>query len=622
MPINIKNYNMLNCSWIFFHILQKNAVLAMTVKERVEKLRRAMELKGVHAYIIPSSDPHQSEYVADYWKSREWISGFTGSAGVVVVTLYKAALWTDSRYFLQGVEQLEGTGIELMKQGMPGVPSKEDWLAGVLEAGQIVACDGNNFSVSQIRALSSELESAHLALDYKLDLFADAWEDRPALPKGDIFEHLVKFAGKNRKAKIAEVREGMDGADGHLITTLDDIAWLLNLRGNDVECNPVAIAHCMVEQERVCLFVDDSKISASLKKELNGDGIQLMPYEQTEDFISNLYKGYQILIDPNTVNANLYDAIPDTCLIHEGKTVSTFLKAIKNKTEVGHIKEAMAKDAVALLKLFRWMETELPNRQITEVEVSDQLIEFRKEGADYYGESFPAIVGYKGNGAIVHYRPMPDACASMKNEGMLLLDSGGQYHNGTTDITRTVIFGEATKQQKEHFTLVLKGHIALATQHFPDGTTGLQLDTLTRQHLWKQNLNFGHGTGHGVGFFLNVHEGPQGIGPVAVGRYLEKIREGMFMSNEPGLYLTDEYGIRIENLILAVDAGDNGFGKFLKFDTLTLFPIDLNLVDNTMLSYEEKKWLNDYHQETLAKVAPLLDNEDDINWLKNKCRMV
>lgn len=594
----------------------------MTIKERIEKLRIRMEEKGISAYIIPSSDPHQSEYVADHWKSREWISGFTGSAGTVVVTLQKAGLWTDSRYFLQGVEELEGTGIDLMKQGMPGTPSIENWLGNILQPGDIVACDGNNFSVSYIRRLGNEMEVTLLGLDYKTDLFEDIWADRPTLPKGEVFEHLVKFAGKNRKQKIAEVREQMTDSDGHLIATLDDIAWLLNIRGHDVECNPVAISYCVVEQERVCLFIDDNKIKAALKKELKGDGIELFPYGEINNFLSNLHTGYTIRLNPDTTNANLFDAIPQECFIEEADTISTKLKAIKNKTEIKHIKEVMAKDAVALLKLFRWLEKELETREISEVEVSDQLIAFRKEGADYYGESFPAIVGYKGNGAIVHYRPMPGKCAFLKNEGVLLLDSGGQYHNGTTDITRTVALGQVSGKAKEHFTWVLKGHITLAAQNFPVGTTGMQLDTLTRQFLWKQNLNFGHGTGHGVGFFLNVHEGPQGIGPIAQGRYLEKFYKGMFTSNEPGFYLTDEYGIRIENLVLAVDAGNNGFGDFLKFDTVTLFPIDQALINESMLTAEEKNWLNEYHQKVWTEVSPLLEQKDDLDWLKDKCRAI
>ncbi len=316
--------------------------------------------------------------------------------------------------------------------------------------------------------------------------------------------------------------------------------------------------------------------------------------------------------------------IPEHVKVLEGNTITTLLKAIKNPIEVGHIKAAMAKDAVALLNLFRWLDKELDERKVSEVEVSDRLAAFRKEGSDdYYGESFPAIVGYEGNGAIVHYRPMPNTCAMLEKEGILLLDSGGQYHNGTTDITRTVALGQPSEQQKRHFTLVLKGHIALATQHFPEGTTGLQLDTLTRQYLWRQNLNFGHGTGHGVGFFLNVHEGPQGIGPNMQGRYLEQMKAGMFTSNEPGLYLTDQYGIRIENLILAVeDDRDEGFGKFLRFETLTLFPIDLKLVDGKLLTLEEKSWLNKYHRKVLKEVKPLLTDQDDIRWLESKCRLI
>ncbi len=594
----------------------------MTIKERVEKLRVRMEEEGLHAYIIPSTDPHQSEYVADHWKSREWISGFTGSAGKIVVTLYDAALWTDSRYFLQGEEQLQGTGIELMKQGMPGVPNVVEWIISKLEPGKIVGCDGANFSLMAMRSLKQEMENAHLKVDYSKDLFKETWASRPALPKEEAFEHEVKFAGKSRLEKLSEVRQRMKDVQGHLITTLDDIAWLLNLRGSDVECNPVTIAHCLVEHKLVHLFIDGSKLSDSLRSRLEGDGIMLHSYTALQNYLSSLEEGYGIRIDSNTVNAVLYDAIPSHCHIVEGRTISTDLKAIKNPTEVAHIKEAMAKDAVALLKLFRWLDKELDGRKISEVEVSDQLISFRKEGSDYYGESFPAIVGYKGNGAIVHYRPMPGTCAHLEKEGILLLDSGGQYHNGTTDITRTVALGTPTEEQKKHFTWVLKGHIALALQHFPEGTRGIQLDTLTRQYLWRQNLNFGHGTGHGVGFFLNVHEGPQGIGPNMQGRYLEGMKEGMFTSNEPGLYIEGEYGIRIENLVLAVDAGNNGFGKFLKFDTLTLFPIDLNLVERSLLTIEERTWLNQYHQEVERKVKPLLSDKGDIQWLEQKCRMI
>ncbi len=605
----------------FSEIFKKNHN-NMRIVEKIEKLRIQMEQYGISAYIIPSSDPHQSEYVADRWKSREWISGFTGSAGTIAITLYHAALWTDSRYFLQGEEELENTGIELMKMGLPQTPSIEDWIISLLKAGDVVACDGYNFSINHIHNLENKLKQNHLILNYKIDLIDKIWNNRPQLPTSPIFEHDIQFTGKSRAQKLEEIRQRMGATDAHIISTLDDIAWTLNIRGNDVECNPLAISYCWIEKTRTYLFIDPHKISKELKSSLQKDNIYIKEYQEITHFLKALPQDYSILIHPQSLNAVLFDAIPKGTKIINGRTIATDLKTIKNSTEIAHIKQAMAKDAVALLKLFRWLEKELQHRTIPETEVAEQLIEFRKEGKDYYGESFPAIVGYNGNGAIVHYRPLPNKCAQLKNEGILLLDSGGQYHNGTTDITRTIALGEATPTQKKHFTLVLKGHIALATQHFPEGTTGLQLDTLTRQFLWKQNLNFGHGTGHGVGFFLNVHEGPQGIGPLPQGRYMEPFKEGMFTSNEPGLYLTNEYGIRIENLILAVKDNENEFGKFLKFETLTLFPIDAHLVDETILTTNEKEWLNQYHQEVFEKVSPLLNDEDDIHWLKEKCKSI
>ncbi|MGB1216750.1 MAG: aminopeptidase P family protein [Saprospiraceae bacterium] len=592
----------------------------MNIKQRVTSLRTAMKAKGLSAYIIPSSDPHQSEYVADYWKCREWLSGFTGSAGSVVVTLDKAGLWTDSRYYLQGAEQMEGTGIDLFKDGLPETPSMQDWLKSELKTGATVGVDGANFSISQIRNLQHSLGAANLDLSYDYDLFEDVWEGRTALPKEPVFEHEVKFTGQSRLERIDQIRSRMGDADGHLVTMLDDVAWTLNLRGSDVECNPVAITYLWVGKDSCFLFVDESKIDLALITELSKNKIHIQSYESIHEFLGELPKYTKVLIDPNTLNAKLYDTLTKQCEIIKGKSIATELKAIKNTTEISHIREAMCKDAVALIRLFMWLGKEVETRGVPEVEVAAKLAAFRKMGSNYYGESFPAIVGFKGNGAIVHYRAMPDTCASVTNEGMLLLDSGGQYHNGTTDITRTVIFGEASAQQKRHFTQVLKGHIALAVQEFPEGTRGIQLDTLTRQFLWNDQLNFGHGTGHGVGYFLNVHEGPQGIGPNTAARYLEPIKEGMFLSNEPGLYLTDEYGIRIENLVIAVESKKGNFGKFLKFDTLTLFPIEIDLMDVSILTPSEINWLNAYHQECWDKISPLLSDEKELAWLKGKCR--
>ncbi len=591
----------------------------MKIKERVEKMRIALDEKGVSAYIIPSSDPHQSEYVADHWQARSWISGFTGSAGTVAITPYKAALWTDSRYFLQGVEQLEGTGIDLMKQGLSETPSLEEWILANVKAGDVVACDGANFSAAYIQKLNRLLENNHIILDYNFDVFKKIWNNRPPLPQTQVFEHDVQFAGKSRVEKIAAVRSNMGNADAHLITTLDDIAWLLNIRGSDVECNPVSIAYCIVEKTRVYLFIDENKLSKELESSFANENIFIKPYDEITSFLKSMSDGQSILINMNTVSAQLYDAIPRNVNIVKGNTIPTRLKTIKNNTEIKHIREVMAKDAVALQRLFMWLDKELEHRKVSEVEVSDQLASFRKMGSDYYGESFPAIVGYKGNGAIVHYRPEEGKCAMIAKEGILLLDSGGQYHNGTTDITRTVSLGNPTAIQKRHFTLVLKGHIALAMQHFPKGTLGIQLDTLTRQFLWKDDLNFGHGTGHGVGFFLNVHEGPQGIGPIPQGRYMEPFYEGMFTSNEPGLYITNEYGIRIENLVLAVNATKGDFGQFLQFETVTLFPIDQQLIDKELMTTEEINWLNNYHQEVWEKVSPLLSTEEEREWLKVRC---
>ncbi len=593
----------------------------MKVKERISALREAMNNRSIDAYIIPSSDPHQSEYVAEHWKCREWISGFTGSAGTVVVTADKAGLWTDSRYFLQGEEELAGTGIDLYKMGMPGVPGIVDWLSAELKKGDTLGIDGANFSIAGVRHYENKFVDQGIDVNYAHDLFEKVWQNRPELPNGKAFLHPTEFAGKSRGEKIKDVRSGMGDADGHVLTTLDDIAWVFNLRGHDVECNPVAIAYAVIEKNDVYLYIDKSKMDTSTIAALQADGVRLREYKGIFNFLRILPKGYKILLERERVNIKIFDAIPEHCDVVYGRTVSTDLKAKKTAEEVAHIREAMLKDAVALTRLFMWLDKELETRKVTEIEVAEHLIECRRAQGDYYGESFNAIVGYKGNGAIVHYRPLPGKCAALEKDGMLLLDSGGQYFNGTTDITRTIALSTPTAAQKRHNTLVLKGHIALARQHFLKGTIGIQLDMLARHHIWNADLNYGHGTGHGVGYFLNVHEGPSGIGPNQQGRYMGEIKEGMFLSNEPGFYLTDEYGIRIENLVLAVPSGNNGFGDFLKFETLTLFPIDLSLVNKAMMTDEEVKWLNDYHQEVWDKVSPRLNDEEKA-WMKKMCRQI
>ncbi len=590
----------------------------MTINERISSLQEAMKAHKIDAYIIPSSDPHQSEYVAHHWKSREWISGFTGSAGTVVVTADHAGLWTDSRYFIQAEEQLKGSGVKLHKLNIPHRPEHREWLRQNLPEGSNIGLDGKLFSVGKVRALAQFFYDKKFVLNTEVDLIADIWKSRPSKPKEGIFEHPVKYAGANRKSKLKAVRAKMDGATHYLISTLDDIAWLFNLRGADVECNPVFYAFALIGDKKAWLFIEMKKVPASLVKKLNSDGIIIKPYKSLESVLAKLPERSNILIDTGSTSNQVFNAIA-TDRIKNGTNLIVPLKAIKNKTEIGHFREVMVKDGAALVKLFRWLESALEKRTVPETEVAEQLIEYRRAQGNYFGESFHAIVGYEGNGAIIHYRAEPETCANIEKKGILLLDCGGQYLDGTTDITRTIALSRPTAEQKRDFTLVLKGHVALAMAKFPVGTTGVQLDTLARMHLWQHQLNYGHGTGHGVGFFNNVHEAPQGFSPVPhTPRANITIDPGMLTSNEPGIYKAKKYGIRIENLVLCTEDGEGDFGKFLRFETITLFPIDLTLVAKNMLSKAEKAWLDAYQQEVFEKLSSRLDKVEKA-WLKGKC---
>ena len=594
----------------------------MNINQRINALRQEMKKKELDAFLIPSSDPHQSEYVAAHWQARKWISDFSGSAGIVVITANHAGLWTDSRYFLQAEDELSGSDMILQKQKIPHAPEHISWLKENLPEGSVVGCDGMMFSVNQINQLEKSFDEKDIALDYNHDLISLIWDDRPPLPQNIVFEHELKFAGKSRKEKLNAIREKMKkkNADYHLITTLDDIAWTFNIRSNDVECNPVTIAFAVIGLDHSFLFIDDKKIPAYLRSGLEEDQVELLPYSEVLTFLHHLIDSNNILIDPSRTSINLYNAIrhAQITLYH---TISTPLKAIKNETEIKHIKNVMRKDAVALLRLFMWLEKMLPERDVPETEVAEKLDDFRSEQEFYHGESFAAIVGYNDNGAIIHYHALPEKCALIKNEGILLLDSGGQYSDGTTDITRTIVIGEPTEEQKTNFTLVLKGHIDLAMLKFPHGTRGNQMEILARKALWDHGLNYSHGTGHGVGFFLNVHEGPQALGTGATAKAAVVFEPGMLTSNEPGFYKTGEYGIRIENLIVAMEDRETDFGKFLKFETVTLFPIDFNLIDANLLDKNELDWLNDYHQKVYDEVSPLL-NPDEKLWLKERCRKI
>jgi len=592
----------------------------MNTNQKIAALRLAMKTQQLDAYLVPSGDPHQSEYVSDHWKSRQWISGFSGSAGTAVITNDHAGLWTDSRYFLTAAEELKDSEMVLQKQIVPHAPEHIGWLVTNLRSGSIVGLDGTTFSIAQVQALENAFKEKNIKINHKVDLINDIWKDRSPLPNNQVFEHDLRFAGIGRRDKVNLVRGKMK-ADYHLISTLDDIAWLLNIRSNDVQCNPVTIAYVIVGPEKTHLFIKQSKVNESLANTLSTDGIELHDYESVNAFLSKLPSGKTIQIHKGSTNVSLYHSIAPEQMI-AGTNITMELKAIKNATELAHIENAMLKDGVALTRLYRWLDKTLDERSVPEVEVAEKLAGFRREQGDYHGESFGAIVGYKGNGAIVHYSPDPATCADIKKEGILLLDSGGQYMDGTTDITRTTALGSPTSEQKRNFTLVLKGHIGLSKMQFPLGTKGIQIDAFARQHLWQYGLDYGHGTGHGVGFFLNVHEGPQGFATsITTARGSTILQPGMFTSNEPGFYKTGEYGIRIENLVVTELASETDYGTFLKHRTMTLFPIDINLIDVDLMEESEKRWLNDYHKEVLEKLAPRLD-ADELEWMREMCRMI
>jgi len=587
----------------------------MTVNDRLTTLRGWMREEKIDAYIIPSSDPHQSEYVAEHWKSREWISGFTGSAGTVVVTVDYAGVWTDSRYFLQGEMETASSEFELQKMHNQFGNYYRDWIIDNLSSGQTVAVDGQLFSNGQCDMLKKAFVSEGLKFRIDADGISPTWTNRAAIPMNEIYVHDAKYAGKTRTERLNEVRAKMveQKADHHLTTTLDDIGWTLNIRGTDIDFNPVAVCYLVVSKTYSTLFIDKVKVPVTIQNELKADNIYLRPYTEIVAYLNQLPEIDTLLVDPLICNAYLYRAINAKKV--NGNTPAKYLKAIKNSTEIAHSKSSQIKDSVGMAKAWKWLEDTLKSRNVSEAEFADKLAECRGQQAHYKSESFPAIIGYKGNGAIIHYHPTHDACHDIKNNGMLLCDSGGQYLDGTTDITRTVSFTDPTDQQKLHYTLVLKGMIGLSMAKFPIGTQGNQLDTLARMHLWQHGLNYGHGTGHGVGFFMNVHEPPQGFAPGNSMRSNTKHDAGMLSSNEPGYYLEGEYGIRIENLMVVVEDKEG----WLKFDTITLFPIATNLIDMDFMTTTETQWLNDYHQETYDKVSPQMDEEHRL-WLKEKCR--
>lgn len=591
----------------------------MNVPQKLAALRSAMAQHNIDAILIPSSDPHQSEYVADHWQERSWISGFTGSAGIVAITKDHAGLWTDSRYFLQAEMELKNTGFVLHKMANQfGVPYIE-FLADTLTSGSKVAINGKMFSKNVVGSMKDAFGKKGIDLNYKLDLISEIWHNRPKLSDAPITYHDSKYSGKTIAEKLNILREEMKqvGADYHLITTLDDVAWTFNMRGKDVDYNPVAIAYAVVGAKIADLFIDEKKLTDEMKKQLTKAKVNVHPYQEIIGYLNMMKDQSTMLVDSSLCNQAVFDAINGKII--NGTSIPKKWKAIKNEVEIQHIRNVMKKDGAALAETFYWMEQCLAQKiKMNEVDLALKLAENRGKQKYYQGESFSAIVGYQSNGAIIHYRPESNTCKVIHPEGILLVDSGGQYSDGTTDITRTFALGSPTEEQIKAYTLVLKGMVALSRIKFPEGTTGGQLDTIARQFLWSEGLNYGHGTGHGVGFFLNVHEPPQGFTPLASERSRTEHVVGMLTSNEPGYYKEGEFGIRIENLVLTSPSQHKGF---LEHETVTLYPFDHKLIDKSLLSKDEINWINNYHKQVYAGCSGLLKGEIKA-WFKEKCRKI
>ncbi|MDU5105070.1 aminopeptidase P family protein [Clostridium sp.] len=585
----------------------------------LEQLREVMKGENIDYYIIPSSDAHQSEYVAEYFKGREFISGFTGSAGTLLVGRKEAYLWTDGRYFIQADKELNGSGISLMKIRTPGYPTIEEWIRSNIKANETLGFDGKVFSVKEYEGYLNIAKEIGFNINMGNDLLDNIWTDRPELPQDKIFIHDEKYAGKSSSEKLKEVRRNMESKKGdfYILSSLDDIAWLCNIRGNDIKFNPVALAYVVVGKDYANLYINNNKLDDITKNKLYNEGFIIKEYDEIEEDVKLLNGA--VIFDEVRLNAKIFTALNDKVKLIRETNITTNLKAIKNEVEIANWEISQVRDGVAMVKFIKWLKGNIGKEKITEISASNKLRDFRAEGENYKGDSFGTIAGYKEHAAMMHYSATEASDYELKPEGMFLLDSGAQYLDGTTDITRTFILGPITEEEKRDYTLVLQGHIALSTARFLRGSTGLNLDVLARKPLWDYGIDYKCGTGHGLGFFLNVHEGPQAIRPMGNSTELEP---GMVITNEPGVYKEGKYGIRTENtIIVEKDLVSEEFGEFYKFRTISYCPIDLEGVNVEMLSSQEKAWLNNYHKMVFEKLSPYL-NEEEKEFLKHETREV
>ncbi|WP_462270026.1 aminopeptidase P family protein [Desulfobacter sp.] len=588
----------------------------MDTQDKLCALRRKMDEAGVNAVIIPNADPHQSEYLAEHWQTLKWLTGFSGSAGTAVVTKTNAGLWTDFRYWIQAAAQLDH--FTLFRQGDTEVPSFDKWLTNSLSANDGIALDGKMVSAAQADSLKKKFAQKGIRVDTTMDLISDLWLDRPPIPRSPAFELDVAYAGETRKEKFSRIRKEIANynADCHVMAALDDIAWTFNLRGEDIHTNPVNLAFAMIDMDKIRLFIDPAKVSPTLGAELEADGVVLFGYEAFYDTIQALDKQSKVLLDPESVSDFIYQSIGMRADIIERSNPSVMFKCLKNEVQISHIRDTAVKDGRAVVNFLHWLDTSKASK--TEMSAAEQLLNFRKEQDAFIHPSFDAIMAFKAHSAICHYSAGPDTDLPLSSDAMFLTDSGGNYLTGTTDITRTVHLGTPSSQEIRDYTLVLKAHIAVATARFPTTARGYQIDAMARRHLWQQGLDFGHGTGHGVGFFLCVHEGPARLSTLPVDITL---KPGMLLTNEPGLYREEQYGIRLENMVLVIKDRETQFGSFLKFENMTFCHFERNLVDKAMLNLAEITWLNDYHQVVYDRLAPGLEVPVR-EWLEDKTKPI
>lgn len=588
------------------------------VPQRLARTRELMSREGIHALLVPSADPHLSEYLPGYWQGRQWLSGFHGSVGTLIVTADFAGVWADSRYWEQATKELKGSGIELVKL-LPGQPGPLDWLAEQTPEGAVVAVDGAVMAVASARTLGNKLQERGARLRTDLDLLNEVWSDRPSLPDQPIYEHLPPQATVSRVEKLGKLRETLKerGADWHFIATLDDIAWLFNLRGADVSFNPVFVSFALVSQQQATLFVAPSKVDGALRAVLERDGVTLRDYREVASALKAIADGSSLLVDPARVTAGLLDHLGSGVKLLEGLNPTTLAKSQKSLADAEHIRQAMEQDGAALCEFFAWLETAWGRERITELTIDEHLTAARARRPGYVSLSFNTIAAFNANGAMPHYHATTQEHAVIEGDGLLLIDSGGQYLGGTTDITRMVPVGTPSAEQKRDCTRVLKGVIALSRAQFPRGILSPLLDAIARAPIWAEGVDYGHGTGHGVGYFLNVHEGPQVIAYQAAPAPQTAMQPGMITSIEPGTYRPGRWGVRIENLALNREAGSTEFGEFLRFETLTLCPIDSRCLEPSLLTQDEREWLNGYHAEVRRRLAPLLQGAA-LAWLNTR----